>query len=78
VVEQTLWNWIRAHKVGKLVANGRRSRLTAEQIEIRQLRAKDAVMNWILWYNQKRLHSTLGYQSPAEFEQAWQLQREAA
>jgi putative transposase len=40
--------------------------------------AKDAVIHWILWYNQKRMHSTIGYQSPVEFEQAWQLQREAA
>ena len=34
--------------------------------------AKDAVMNWNLWYNQKRMHSTIGYQSPVEFEKAWQ------
>jgi putative transposase len=40
--------------------------------------AKDAVIHWILWYNQKRMHSTIGYQSPVEFEQAWQLQHEAA
>ena len=39
VVEQTLSNWIKAHKSGKLVADGRGSKLTAEQIEIRQLRA---------------------------------------
>lgn len=39
IVEQTLWNWIKAHKSGKLVAHGRGSKLTAEQIEIRQLRA---------------------------------------
>jgi transposase len=42
VVEQTLWNWIKAHKAGKLVANGRGSKLSAEQIEIRQLRAEVA------------------------------------
>ena len=42
IVEQTLWNWIKAHKAGKLVANGRGSKLTAEQIEIRQLRAEVA------------------------------------
>jgi transposase len=42
VVEQTLWNWIKAHKAGKLVANGRGWKLTAEQIEIRQLRAENA------------------------------------
>jgi transposase len=40
VVEQTLSNWIKAHKAGKLTANGRGSKLTAEQIEIRQLRAE--------------------------------------
>ena len=40
--------------------------------------AKDAVMNWILWYNRERMHSTLGYQSPVEFEQARQLQCAAA
>ena len=40
--------------------------------------AKDAVIRWILCYNQKRMHSTIGYQSPVEFEQAWQLHREAA
>ena len=39
VVEQTLSNWIRAHHADKLTANGRGSKLTAEQIEIRQLRA---------------------------------------
>ena len=39
VIEQTLSNWVRAHGSGKLVANGRGSKLTAEQIEIRQLRA---------------------------------------
>jgi transposase len=42
ITEQTLWNWIKAHKGGKLVANGRSSKLTAEQVEIRQLRADNA------------------------------------
>ena len=42
VIDQTLSNWIKAHKSGKLVANGRGSKLTAEQIEIRQLRAENA------------------------------------
>jgi transposase len=40
VNEQTLFNWTKAHKAGKLNANGRGSKLTAEQIEIRQLRAE--------------------------------------
>jgi transposase InsO family protein len=40
--------------------------------------AKDAVIDWILWYNQKRMHSMIGYQSPVEFEQAWRQQLDAA
>lgn len=40
--------------------------------------AKDAVMNWILWYNRERMHSTLGYLSPVEFEQARRLRSQAA
>ena len=42
VVEQTLWNWLQAHKAGKLTATGRGSKLTAAQLEIRQLRAENA------------------------------------
>jgi putative transposase len=34
--------------------------------------AKDAVLAWILWYNQQRMHSTLNYLSPAEFERHWE------
>ena len=45
-------------------------RLYGERFEtIRQ--AKDAVLAWLLWYNRKRMHSTLNYVSPVEFELAW-------
>jgi transposase len=40
VVEQTLSNWVRAHRAGKLRGLGSRSELTAEQMEIRHLRAE--------------------------------------
>jgi transposase len=40
VVEQTLWNWVKAHRSGKLRGSGRSVELTAEQMEIRRLRAE--------------------------------------
>lgn len=28
----------------------------------------DVVVEWVHWYNNARLHSTLGYRTPVEFE----------
>jgi putative transposase len=45
-------------------------RLHGQRFEtIRQ--AKDEAIAWLLWYNRTRLHSTLNYISPVEFEQNW-------
>ena len=33
--------------------------------------AMDEVMDWLTFYNHKRLHSTLGYVSPMTFEKNW-------
>lgn len=30
--------------------------------------AKDEIMDWLMFYNGRRLHSTLGYMSPMAFE----------
>jgi transposase InsO family protein len=46
-------------------------RLHGERFQtIRQ--AKDAVLAWLLWYNRQRMHSTLNYLSPTEFESRWE------
>ena len=39
--------------------------------------AKDETLNWLLWYNQTRLHSTLNYVSPMQFEQRWQASQKS-
>ena len=45
-------------------------RLHGERFEtVRE--AKDAVIAWLLWYNKTRMHSTLNYVSPMQFEQDW-------
>ena len=31
----------------------------------------DVVVEWVHWYNTDRLHSTLGYRSPVEFEELY-------
>jgi len=48
-------------------------RLYGQRFEtIRQ--AKDEALAWLLWYNQTRMHSTLNYSSPVQFEQNWRSQ----
>lgn len=37
--------------------------------------AKDEILAWLLWYNASRLHSTLNYVSPMQFEKHWQVQQ---
>ena len=33
--------------------------------------ARDETIDWMLWYNRTRLHSTLAYVSPMKFEENW-------
>ena len=33
--------------------------------------AMDEVIDWLTFYNHRRLHSTLGYVSPMQFEKSW-------
>jgi transposase InsO family protein len=33
--------------------------------------ARDETIEWLLWYNRERLHSTLTYVSPMQFEDNW-------
>jgi transposase len=40
ISEQTLSNWVKAEASGKLNGSGKSSTLTADQVEIRRLRAK--------------------------------------
>jgi transposase InsO family protein len=40
--------------------------------------AKDETISWILRYNQSRLHSTLDYVTPVQFEQQWRTDQTVA
>jgi transposase InsO family protein len=42
---------------------------------ITRRQAMDETLSWLLWYNQSRLHSTLNYLSPMQFEKLWQEQQ---
>jgi transposase InsO family protein len=42
-------------------------RLHGTRFETRR-QAKDEVIEWLRFYNYRRLHSTLGYLSPMDFE----------
>jgi len=53
-----------------LFASLKVERLHGEQFQtIRE--AKDETIAWLLWYNRTRMHSTLNYVSPMQFEQDW-------
>jgi transposase InsO family protein len=39
--------------------------------------ARRAIVDYIAWYNGTRLHSTLGYRSPAEYEEASKIKKVA-
>jgi putative transposase len=59
-----------------LFASLKVERLHGQRFEtIRQ--AKDETLDWLLWYNRIRLHSTLKYVSPMQFEQQRQDRTEA-
>lgn len=49
--------------------------LKVERLHGRRLKtrreAKDEIIDWLLWYNRARPHSTLAYTSPMKFEQDW-------
>jgi putative transposase len=53
-----------------LIGSLKVERLHGERFQtIRQ--AKDEALAWLLWYNTERMHSTLNYVSPVEFENDW-------
>ena len=50
-------------------------RLHGLRFETRR-QAKDQVIDWLAFYNRKRIHSTLGYKTPMAFEEIWRRQQQ--
>ena len=48
----------------ELIHVGRKSWISRQEVET-------ATTAWVRWFNQRRLHSALAYQSPAQFEAAY-------
>ena len=48
----------------------KRARILGQRFATRR-EAMDEVIDWLSFYNHSRLHSTLGYVSPMQFEQDW-------
>ena len=46
------------------------ARLHGRRFGTRRL-AQDEVIDWVNFYNHRRMHSTLGYVSPMAFEKKW-------
>jgi transposase len=88
IVEQTLADWVKADRAGQLrgLSSEQLSAERMENIPIERLHgmefqnhreAKDATLDWLLWYNGSRMHSTLNYLSPSQFEQQADAQKTA-
>lgn len=41
-------------------------------------KAMDEIVDWLVFYSRKRLHSTLGYMSPIAFEEISRRQQQAS
>ena len=70
----------RGHCYDNAVAESFFHTLKTEEVHLKQYRtreeAKQAIFEYVeVFYNRQRLHSTLGYKSPKEFEEIWEREK---
>jgi len=49
----------------------KKAKVRQRQMFSTRRQAMDEVIDWMTFYNHRRLHSTLGYVSPMQFKQRW-------
>lgn len=69
----------KGHCYDNAVAKSFFHKLKTEEVHLKHYRTKEeakaAIFEHVeVFYNQERLHSTLGYRSPKEFEEIWEKQ----
>ncbi len=70
-IDEPAWQLLSVHACSATLFGSLQVERMHGQHFITRRHAKDETLAWLLGYNPSRLHSTLNYVSPRQFEQDW-------